>query len=286
MTRGQNTGDFGGHPEYNRNRTASRHPVLSTPVHLPSSDPSRTIGILGGMGPQAGFDLATAVTAETVASTDQDHLPVVVWSNPAIPDRTAWLADHSAVDPAPAIAEGFIRLERAGAGVAGMACNTAHTPAIFDRVQDHLRHAGAGIRVLHLIRETVNGIRKEHPDAARIGILGTRGTLTARMYHDALHQAGFDTVSPDDPDRLTSAIYDPTSGIKACSSPVSAEARDDILAAIRELKQAGAEAIILGCTELPLAVPERDAHGIPLINPARMLARALIASVDPSRVRP
>ncbi|MDA0874975.1 MAG: aspartate/glutamate racemase family protein, partial [Bacteroidetes bacterium] len=121
------------------------------------------IGILGGMGPQAGFDLASVITAETRASRDQDHLPLIVWSHPGVPDRTAWLSDRSAPDPAPAMVDGFLALERAGAGVAGMACNTAHTPALFDRVRHALGHAGARIRILHLIEETVAGIRSAHP---------------------------------------------------------------------------------------------------------------------------
>lgn len=250
------------------------------------STPPQTIGILGGMGPQAGFDLASTVTAETLASRDQDHLPVIVWSQPGIPDRTAWLTDPSALDPAPAMIEGFLALERAGAGVAGMACNTAHSPALFDRVRAQLGHAGARIRVLHLIEETVVGIERAHPAIRHVGILATRGTLRAHLYHTALEEAGFAPLSHTDPDRLTDAIYHPSEGIKACSHPVSPFARNEVEMAVRELVNRGAEAIILGCTELPLALPGTHLDGIPLINPGRMLARALIRSVDPSKLRP
>jgi aspartate racemase len=250
------------------------------------SPQTQTIGILGGMGPQAGFDLATMVTAETLASRDQDHLPVVVWSQPGIPDRTAWLSDPSAPDPAPAMTAGFLALERAGAGVAGMACNTAHTPVLFDRVRAQLGHAGARIRVLHLIEETVAAIRHAHPDLRNVGILATRGTLTARLYHDALEEAGFAPLSHSDPDRLTEAIYSPVSGIKACAHPVTTTARTEVELAARELVSRGSEAIILGCTELPLALPGTQLDGLPLINPGRMLARALIRAADPAKLRP
>lgn len=250
------------------------------------SSKTQTIGILGGMGPQAGFDLATMVTAETRATRDQDHLPVIVWSQPGIPDRTAWLSDASAPDPAPAMVDGFLALERAGAVVAGMACNTAHTPILFDRVRAELGHAGARIQVLHLIEETVKGIRHAHPDLKKVGILATRGTLTARLYHAALEDAGFAPLSHSDADRLTDAIYSPTSGIKACAHPVTAAARTEVETAVRELASRGAEAIILGCTELPLALPGSHLDGVPLINPGRMLARALIRAVDPAKLRP
>lgn len=257
---------------------------LSSDYDMSTNPP--IIGILGGMGPQAGFDLATTVTAETLASRDQDHLPVMVWSQPGIPDRTAWLTDSSAPDPVPAMVEGFLTLERAGAGVAGMACNTAHSPALFDRVRAQLGHAGARIRVLHLIEETVAGVERAHPGIRNVGILATRGTLTARLYHAALEDAGFAPLSHADPDRLTDAIYHPSEGIKACSHPVGIHARNEVEAAVRELAARGADAIILGCTELPLALPGTHLGGIPLINPARMLARALIRAVDPAKLRP
>ncbi|MDA0377854.1 MAG: aspartate/glutamate racemase family protein, partial [Bacteroidetes bacterium] len=153
-------------------------------------------------------------------------------------------------------------------------------------VRHALGHAGARIRILHLIEETVAGIRSAHPDVRRIGVLGTRGTLLAGLYHDALEEAGFTPLSPSDPDRLTAAIYDPSKGIKAVSSPVSDMARNDVEAAVNELAARGAEAVILGCTELPLALSGSHHRGVPLINPARMLARALIRAVDPAKLRP
>jgi len=243
------------------------------------------IGILGGMGPQAGIDLVSKITAETEATRDQDHLPVILVSKPEIPDRTAWLADPSAPDPAPVIAEGFVALERAGAGVVAMACNTAHTPAIFDRVQLQLMHAGARIRILHLIGETVAGLQAAYPDIRTVGILGTHGTLSSGLYHQALERRGLSVLAPKDTNRLSKAIYDPETGIKAHSSPVTTAARSQVQEAVSELAKKGAEAVILGCTELPLAVPETCLGGVPLIDPARMLARALIRAVDPARLR-
>ncbi len=242
------------------------------------------IGVLGGMGPQAGVDLVAKITAETRASGDQDHLPVTLLSLPQIPDRTTWLADPSAPDPAPAIANGFFRLEAAGAGVAAMACNTAHTPALFDRVLDLLDDAGATISVLHLIEETVSGIAFEYPSARRVGILGTHGTLSSGTYHSVLERHGFDVIAPADLHRLTHAIYDADAGIKANSESIPAVTREEVLDAIQELNQQGADVVILGCTELPLAVRESAVDGLPVVDPARMLARSLIRAVDPQKL--
>jgi len=241
------------------------------------------IGILGGMGPQAGIDLADKITAETPATRDQDHLPFLLLSMPQVPDRTAWLADHSAPDPAPVIAEGFMQLEKAGAGVAAMACNTAHTPILFDRVLEQLKNAGARISILHLIEETVAGIARELPEARLIGILGTHGTISSGTYHNVLRNHEFDVVAPENSHRLTNAIYDPETGIKANASRIPNSTRRDVLEAIREMKEAGADAVILGCTELPLAVPDQHVDGMPVIDPGRMLARALVRAVIPER---
>lgn len=243
------------------------------------------IGVLGGMGPQAGLDLASKIIAETVASNDQDHIPMMIWSQTRIPDRARFLADSTSPDPAPVIAEGFMRLEAAGAGVAGMACNTAHTPAIFDRVVKQLQDAGAGMPILHLIKETVEHIRERAPHAMKIGVLGTHGTLQSRLYHDWLERSDLHPLSPSDPHRLSDAIFHPVHGIKAQSNPVSGDARNQILRSVSELIDAGAEAVILGCTELPLAVPDDRFQHIPLIDPARALAQALIRTAAPSRLR-
>lgn len=242
------------------------------------------IGVLGGMGPQAGVDLVDKITTETRAIRDQDHLPVMLLSLPQVPDRTAWLADPSSEDPAPVIADGFLRLEAAGAGVAAMACNTAHTPALFDRVLDMLEAAGASLTILHLIEETVLSIVRDHPEIQRVGVLGTHGTLSSGTYHTLLNAHGLEVISPDDTNRLTDAIYHPETGIKANPERVSDPARRDVLDAIRELRDEGAEVVILGCTELPLAVPESDVDGFPIVDPGRMLARALIHAIDPEKL--
>ena len=243
-----------------------------------------TIGVLGGMGPQAGVDLVDKITAETRARRDQDHLPVILLSLPQIPDRTAWLADQSAPDPAPAIVEGFLRLEAAGAGVAAMACNTAHTPALFDRVSQRLCNAGASIRVLNLIEETVDGIARAHPSARRIGVLGTYGTLSSGTYHARLKAHGFDIVSPSNLHRLTDAIFHPETGIKANADHIPDATRTDVRDAIADLGVMGADVVILGCTELPIAVRESEVDGISVVDPGRMLARALIRTIDAKKL--
>jgi aspartate racemase len=94
-------------------------------------------------------------------------------------------------------------------------------------------------------------------------------------------------LAPDDALQQTAiqpAIYDPTYGLKACGQATE-RARSDLMLGVEALRQAGAEAIILGCTELPLALPERELEGLLLIDPTLVLARALIREVMPEKLR-
>jgi aspartate racemase len=97
-----------------------------------------------------------------------------------------------------------------------------------------------------------------------------------------------DAIDPDDElqDRLVQpSIFDLEWGLKALSNPPSARARASLLEAIEHLGAKGAGAVVLGCTELPLAVPEPAHAGVSLINSTRALARALIRATHPGKLK-
>jgi len=250
--------------------------------------PSPLIGILGGMGPQAGLDLAEKLITLTRTTRDQDHIPFVLFSLPGtVPDRTAFLCGREDTNPAYAIADQFESMSTMGITIAAMACNTAHAAPIFDLVLDLLQKKGVKLRILHMIQETVAHIRKADPKIQRVGILGTQGTYHARLYDQALEDAGLEAVLPYPEIRennIHTALYSPAFGIKACSEPVSEEASHRIRAAIRHLHEHGAEAVILGCTELPLAVKENQVDGIQILDPARIIAEKLIQETYPNKL--
>lgn len=248
------------------------------------------IGVIGGTGPYAGLDLVRKIFDQTLARTDQEHLPVALLSLPsAIPDRTDYLLGREVINPAAGIAAVALQLERMGARVAAIACNTAHADAIFARLLDKLAEAHSGLRILHLIRETILFLQTEYRGWQRIGVLSTTGTYRVRLYAQPLEEAGYQVVLPTlkmQEERVHAAIYHPEVGLKAQSNPVTLQARQWVEEAIEALKADGAEAIILGCTELPLAIPDPARPGIPLIDPAMVLARALIREVAPHQLKP
>lgn len=247
------------------------------------------IGVVAGTGPFAGLDLLGKIVAQTAAQRDQDHLAVASLSAPAaIPDRTAFLLGETPLNPGVPIAAQLLLLEQMGARVAGIPCNTAHAPAIFTEIEARLATAGSSLTLLHMIAEVGKELRRTWPDIRRVGVLSTVGTAVAGVYPRTLEPLGYTVLIPAADmlaGQIHAAIYDKEYGIKACGRATE-RARADLLAGVIALRDAGAQAVILGCTEIPIAVPEAAYAGIPLLDSALILARALIRAVDPARLRP
>jgi len=176
------------------------------------------IGIVGGVGPLAGIDLARKITSNTVAATDQDHIPLTLISIPSsIEDRTRFLLGESGINPAYAVVSIIHLLAAAGATVIGIPCNTMHAPPIFDVILGETRSSHPGIELVNMVDEVIRAIRNRYRDASGIGILTTAGGYRTALYSGALGHAGLRPVVPDAElqDRLHEAIYSREFGIKA-----------------------------------------------------------------------
>ena len=245
--------------------------------------------MVGGVGPSAGTDLVHKVFCQTRASADQEHLPVILISLPhTIADRTEYVLGRCRTNPAGAIFRVVRLLERAGASVIGIPCNTAHAPGIFGPLEARLRRAGSRVKLLHLIEEVGLFLRRRHPAVKRVGLLASTGTCRSGVYEAALARRGMEVILPprQTQERLVQpAVYDRRYGIKARSNPVTARARRAVRKAMDELLAAGAQAVILGCTELPLAYERRTYRDRPVIDSTLVLARALIREAAPSKLR-
>jgi aspartate racemase len=248
------------------------------------------IGIVGGIGPYAGLDLLRKVFDNTIAGKDQDHIDAILLSMPSsILDRTEYLVGKVKENPGLAIAEVVKRLEMAGAMVAGIPCNTAHVSDIFQPILDELLMEGCRINVLHMIHETVSFLAGTFPKIKRIGVLSTTGTYLNSVYKDALEAKGYEVFRPRSEMQeqlIHPAIYHPEYGIKSVSNPVQSRAKNNLLEGFSYLKERGAEAVILGCTEIPIAFPEKNIEGMIAIDPTTVLARALIQYDTPEKLTP
>ncbi len=257
----------------------------------------RPVIIGGGVGPMAGVALHARIIEHTATDgTDQSHLTVIHFScSSRIADRTAFLLGKESRNPGFGMVEVFQgawkALEALGYGsvgaIAGVPCNTFHAPQIFNLFLEELTKRSIRIQVLHMLEETVQFIQERFPHARRIGILSTTGTRKTGIYHTLLRERGYQVVEVpmDWQEKVQEAIYQPSWGIKA-KSPVTEKARNQVLEAVRTLLDSGAEAVVLGCTELPLAVPERELHKVPLVDPMVALARAMIREVAPHKLAP
>lgn len=248
------------------------------------------IGIVGGIGPYAGTDLLIKVFNNTLAETDQEHLDAALLSMPSmIDDRTGYLIGEIKNNPAVAIANVIKKLEAVGATVTGIPCNTAHAKKIFNKILLELKDSNSKIKVINMVNETVRFIGSNYPNITKIGVLSTTGTYKNRIYYNLLQSKGYEVIVPplDMQEKLIHpAIYNPIYGIKAVSNPIHIKARKNLLEGISFFKSEGTEAIILGCTEMPLALPEAIINNMITIDPTNVLARALVNSENPNKLKP
>lgn len=245
------------------------------------------IGVIGGVGPYAGLDLMRNIFGNTIALKDQEHLDCVLVSCPSIiPDRTEYLLDDEKTEnPALGLFQSAKMLHAAGVRYAVIACNTAHDGKIFRPFCEMVRESLPGLTIINMLETCVFYVKK-NMSVRRIGLLATRGTHESEVYHEYFTD-GFDLVEPDIPgqERIHESIYSKEFGIKAFSQPVKPAALGIIKHEILGLIEKGAQALILGCTELPLAIHSGDIP-VPVIDPGLIAARALVALAAPDKLLP
>jgi aspartate racemase len=234
--------------------------------------PSRTVGILGGMGPAATVDFYDKLVRATPASRDQDHLRVVIWADPTVPDR------HDAIcgdgeDPTPWLERGVDHLVRCGAQVLAVPCNTIHAflPAVL---------AGRDVEFVSIVDATVDAVLRT-PSSA-VGILATDGALASGLYQSALRAVGRDPVllSASSQQVLMQVIY----GVKAATA--GDQEHRQLVELLAELSAKGARTVVAGCTEVSVLLDAVDTD-LRIIDPSWELAvatvaRATVAETEPS----
>lgn len=227
------------------------------------TDAVKVAGVLGGMGPDATVDFMAKVIALTPADKDQDHIHMLVDHNPKVPNRQDAILDGGE-DPGPAIAAMARRLEAAGADFLVIPCNTAYVfqSNIFDAVT---------IPLISIIDETIAAIGQQSSDVSAVGVLATDGCLKADVYQSALRANGIRPVLPTQ--RELRELMKLVTKIKAGDQSTAVSAALCKLA--NALVAQGAEAIIAGCTEIPLVL-EQTQLGVPLLSSTDVLAQKTV----------
>jgi len=229
------------------------------------------LGIYGGVGPLSHTLFEQHLLAgghRRGARADQEHPVWILASASSTPNRMASIAGTG--EDAQAHIRHFAQLlERAGADVLFVVCNTAH--AYHASVQRTLR-----IPWVHLMDLVAGHVRATLPAAARVGILGTDGTLITRLYHRALASHGLEPVAPEvgsEAQRLVmEAIFDTSWGIKATGAAVSDRARRNLERAAEWCVDRGAEAVVAACTEVSVALTPDAVGRVPVVDPLLVAA--------------
>ena len=227
--------------------------------------PKVILGIFGGMGPEATASLYQLIVERTPATRDQEHIPTLIYSLPTVPDRTASIFSG---DPSilPYLAEGVTRLEKSGASFIVIPCNTAHY--FYDHMQGAVK-----IPIINMIREAAEEVTVKYPGVKKVGLLATTGTISTGIYEKEFAARGIEMIKPS-ASILENYVMKAVYLIKAHGDKKQCE--EWLYLAGKELEKSGAEVVVLGCTEIPLAFnPERS--GVPVVSATQVLADRAIA---------
>lgn len=197
-----------------------------------------TLGIIGGLGPMATAYLLQLIIEMTDAKTDQEHLDVIVFDRPSVPDRTAHILDVTKPSPLPSMTETARTLERLGAKYLCAPCVTSHY--YYNELS-----AAVNVPFINMVKETAAECK--NAGKKKIGIMATTGTVSTGLFQAALAECGLEAAVPSDDGQalVMSLIYDE---IKA-GKPADPSKFERVT---NELCGASCDCIILGCTELSL----------------------------------
>ena len=202
------------------------------------------LGVIGGLGPMATAYFMELITSMTDAGCDQEHMRMLVYSIPDTPDRTSFILGRSQASPLPNMLEAGRALKSLGVDVIAVPCITAH--------YFHLElETGLGVRILHAIRDCSDLLKES--GVTNVGLMATEGTVSTGLFQRELQGRGITLTVPGQEGQraVTSLIYD---DVKRGRRPDM----DSFHRVKNELRQRGAEVVLLGCTELSVIKREND----------------------------
>jgi aspartate racemase len=227
----------------------------------------KRLGILGGMGPAATAEFYRRFVEQKHASCDQEHIPVIIWAGHTRPDRSTSLMNRNDL-PWEKLKEGILGLKNASCDRIVIPCNTAHF--WYDRLNQ------LGVPIIHIVGSVATELKSLNIHSGSIGVVGTKATMSLGLYQHYLNNQGWSCVTPSTYEMDT--YVQPA--IELIKSNDIESAREMLMIAIDKLMSCGIKAIVLGCTELPLAIKETQYKNIPLVNSIDSLVKVAIKEFD------
>jgi aspartate racemase len=225
----------------------------------------KRLGILGGMGPAASAEFYRRLTDQTPAKNDQEHIPTILWSDPTVPDRSTSLLNKDD-KPLPYLLAGIKGLFSAGCNLIVIPCNTAHF-WYNELVRQHPR-----VTIIHIVDSVADALIDVNVTNSTIGLMGTQATIELGLYQYKLNKQGWNCIVPSK-EEMDTLVQPAIDLIKANRID---EAHPMLMTVIHSLIAKGAKAVVLGCTEIPLAIREDTVQGIPTINSIDSLVKSAI----------
>ncbi len=220
------------------------------------------IGVLGGLGPAATVDFLQKLVRLTPASRDQEHIPVVTASLPHVPDRSSCILGLGP-DPLPDLLRGMDLLNSVRVGVVAVPCNSAHHwyPQLSERCR---------APIIHIAQACVDRIKQ--PAGSRVLVLATRGALRSGFYQQALMRADLQALEPD-AQHMQPLVDRCIAQIKGGDLIGGGQSLGQVLAQARAMN---VSALIMGCTEIPIAAEYCEATDMELADSSLALAQAVV----------
>ena len=226
----------------------------------------KRLGVLGGMGPAASAEFMIRLVAQTPAKRDQDHIPTILWSDTSVPDRSTSMRNGD-YKPLPYLLAGIQGLVLAGCNLIVIPCNTAHL--WFKEME---KQASWNAKIVHIVDSVADALRDVNVIDSKIGVMGTQATVELGLYQYRLNKLGWDCIVPTKLEMDT--LVQPA--IDLIKANQIAEAHPMLMTVIHSLIDKGAKAVVLGCTEIPLAIREDTVQNILIINSIDSLVKSAI----------
>lgn len=227
----------------------------------------KVLGIVGGMGSVAATHTFQRIIELTPAEIDQDYIETIIHNNTRVPDRTDGIL-YGGASPLPELQRSVNLLSSAGADFIIFACITSHY-----FIPDLRRDSKAVL--IDGVAETAKHVHRSLPEIKRVGIIASTGAVRIGLFQKALERHGLQciTLSPKDQETyFTEPIY-ASWGIKA--GHCTGRSAERLMRSAEILIESGAEAIILGCSELPLVFASRQVS-VPLIDAIDVLVKTAV----------
>src|SRR3989338_4254960 len=223
---------------------------------------NKTLGIVGGLGTETSCSFCFNVNRQVKdISPGQQH---IIMDNVPVPKEVERAIAHGEHSPEMffLLKSSVRRLDKSGAHLIVIPCNTVHV------FIDELRQQST-VPLLSIIEETTKECVKH--GFQKVGLLASSTTVRQKLYNEKLRENGIELLIPDEQqqDFLSECI------IKILNSHLEKEDKQKIIEILERLQESGAEAIILGCTDLFLAVKPEDVT-LPLINSTAVLENSVI----------